>query len=368
MFILSRVFFVILVSSILLACAQVEKAPEQERIYWPKPPDPPRFVYESPLKTEDSVRVVSPEIRLRRAVTGEASGAPLFRKPLGVAAKAGLVVVGDTVLRQGIIIDLRRQKIYHFGHVGELGNLVKPGGVALGVNNEIFVADITARRVHVYDNFGMYLRTVGGPKEFDRPVDVAVTSDGSRVYVVDAGGVRSQRHRVLMFDGNGALLSIIGTRGTGHGEFNLPTGVAVAPNGNVLVLDAGNFRIQEFSADGRFLKAWGKVGTRFGDFARPRGIAIDGDGNVYVTDAAFRNMQVFDSAGRLLLTVDPQGRTAGPIMMGLPAGVAVDERGFVFMVDQLYGQVDVLRRLPADEMLAIVEARKKEASDTANQE
>ncbi|NOX76517.1 MAG: 6-bladed beta-propeller [Gammaproteobacteria bacterium] len=367
MIILSRVFFTVLVSSILLACAQVEKVPEPEPIYWPAPPDPPRFVYETSLKTESSVRGITSEMQMRRALTGGVSEGKLFRKPFGVAARAGLVVVGDTVSRQGVIINLRRQKIYHFGRVGELGKLMKPGGIALGVNNEIFVADITARQVLVYDDVGMYLRSIGGPKEFDRPVDVAVTRDGSRVYVVDAGGVGSRRHRVLQFDSEGGeLLSIFGTRGGARGEFNLPTGIAIAPNGNVLVLDSGNFRIQEFSADGQFLKMWGEVGTRFGDFARPRGIAIDGDGNVYVADAAFRNMQVFDSAGRLLLTVGPQGRATGALRMGLPAGVAVDERGFVFMVDQLYGQIDVLRRLPSSEMRAIMDAREKEASDVEN--
>jgi len=368
MFRVCRVVFVLFLSSLLLACAQLEKKSEQARIYWPLPPDPPRFVYEAPLKTEDSIRVMSREIRLRRAVTGEAGGRLLFRKPFGVAAGAGLVVVTDTVLRHGIIINLRRQKAYRFGHVGNMGRTIKPAGVALGVGNEIFVADISARRVYVYDSLGMYLRTIGSPDQFDRPVGVAVAEDGSRVYVVDAGGIDSRRHRVLVFGRDGELLSAFGARGTGHGEFNLPTGITVTPGGNVLVLDAGNFRIQEFSADGRFLKAWGEVGTRFGDFARPRGIATDSDGNVYVTDAAFRNMQVFNSSGQLLLTIDAQGRKAGPIMMGLPAGVAVDERGFVFMVDQLYAQVDVLRRLSPEEMEEIVAKREDNAKKTENQD
>ena len=38
-----------------------------------------------------------------------------------------------------------------------------------------------------------------------------------------------------------------GTAGTGDGQFNWPTGVAVAPDGSVYVADALNNRIQKFS-------------------------------------------------------------------------------------------------------------------------
>ncbi|MEE9457914.1 MAG: 6-bladed beta-propeller, partial [bacterium] len=38
-----------------------------------------------------------------------------------------------------------------------------------------------------------------------------------------------------------------GSPGAAAGEFNAPTGIAVAPNGNVYVADAGNHRVQRFT-------------------------------------------------------------------------------------------------------------------------
>jgi DNA-binding beta-propeller fold protein YncE len=68
-----------------------------------------------------------------------------------------------------------------------------------------------------------------------------------------------------------------GGRGTGKGEFDSPTGIAVDPNGNVLVVDTGNGRIEKFSPNGTFV-------TSIGQFEAPNGIAIDRAGNIYVAE------------------------------------------------------------------------------------
>ncbi|MGH9553353.1 MAG: hypothetical protein ACRD3W_28490, partial [Terriglobales bacterium] len=44
-----------------------------------------------------------------------------------------------------------------------------------------------------------------------------------------------------------------GGKGPGKGQFDSPTGIAVDPNGNVLVADTGNGRIEKFSPTGTFL-------------------------------------------------------------------------------------------------------------------
>src|SRR6266567_4748525 len=48
-----------------------------------------------------------------------------------------------------------------------------------------------------------------------------------------------------------------GGKGTGKGEFDSPTGIAVDPNGNVLVADTNNGRIEKFSPTGAFLSIIG---------------------------------------------------------------------------------------------------------------
>src|SRR5438067_6547076 len=68
-----------------------------------------------------------------------------------------------------------------------------------------------------------------------------------------------------------------GERGTGKRQFDSPTGVAVDANGNVLVADTNNGRIEKFSPNGTFV-------TSIGPFEAPNGIAIDRAGNIYVAE------------------------------------------------------------------------------------
>jgi len=351
---LFRLSLTLALLGLLAACTTGGVKEKAERLYWPKPPEQPRFVFEASLRSEKSLKPTSAADRLRYRISGYVEKDELFMKPFGVAAHNGSVAVTDTVLRRGFIFNFWRQKVYTFGVVGPEGVLVKPMGVAMDAQQNIYVADTGVGRVMIYDALGMYLRAVGDAEDFDRPVGVAVTADGSRIYVIDAGGIDSQRHRLVIYDGEGRRLAIVGKRGAGEGEFNLPTHVAVAPDGTVYVLDSGNFRIQAFSPDGRFLRSWGKVGRNFGDLARPRGLATDGEGNVYVTDAAFRNFQIFNPRGQLLLSIGEEGLEDKPGQFALPAGIAVDERGFVYVVDQLFLKIDVFRRVPEQEALSIM--------------
>src|SRR6266516_921005 len=77
-----------------------------------------------------------------------------------------------------------------------------------------------------------------------------------------------------------------GGKGTGKGEFDLPTGIAVDGNGNVLVADTNNGRIEKFSPTGSFLSIMGNKGIGQGQLAGPNGIAVDRTGNIYVADAS----------------------------------------------------------------------------------
>lgn len=353
--------FVFVVAALVSGCASApEQKAEKERMYWPKPPAPPRYVYETTLVSDQSIRRETAEDRFRDALTGKKKEIqPLMIKPFGVAARNGLVVVTDTVQRVAIIFNLRRQKVYHFGKVGTEGVLAKPLGVAIDAKGRIYVADASAKKVFVYDDFGMYLHTVGEFGDLDRPVDVAVSPDGQMVYVMDAGGIDSTRHRVVVYaaEGEGEKEFEFGRRGIKPGEFNLPTQVEVAPDGTVYVLDAGNFRVQAFTAEGKFLRSWGRAGRSFGDLARPRGMAIDSDGNIYVSDTMFRNVQVFNSQGKLLLPIGGELLGNKPGGYGMPADIAVDDRQYVYVVDQLFTKVEVLRRLGEQEMQAIVAER-----------
>src|SRR5437867_83676 len=82
-----------------------------------------------------------------------------------------------------------------------------------------------------------------------------------------------------------------GSKGTGKGEFDLPTGIAADANGNVLAADTNNGRIEKFSPTGAFLSILGSRGTGQGQLAGPNGIAVDRTGNIYVADASNHRVQ-----------------------------------------------------------------------------
>jgi tripartite motif-containing protein 71 len=93
-----------------------------------------------------------------------------------------------------------------------------------------------------------------------------------------------------------------GSEGRGDGEFDLPCGVALAPNGNVYVVDRGNHRIQYFTPEGSFLGKWGRLGGGYGGFCYPTAVAVAANGYVYVScpyNTSY-GIQYFTSTGSFL--------------------------------------------------------------------
>ena len=86
---------------------------------------------------------------------------------------------------------------------------------------------------------------------------------------------------ITVFGLDGSFVRQWGTQGSGEGQFNAFTGVAV--NGDeVLVADDGNHRVQVFGLDGSFVRQWGKQGGGAGQFEHPEGVAVS-EGEVFVS-------------------------------------------------------------------------------------
>ncbi len=199
---------------------------------------------------------------------------------------------------------------------------------------------------YLYDKEGTFKGNIGSEDMFHRPTGIAVSQDGSRLFIVDTGGVSTNEHRIRVFDVTTQKhLFDIGKRGTGDGEFNLPKGTTINPvDGLLYVVDSANFRIQAFNPeDGKFVKKFGKIGRYSGNFARPKDIACDAEGNIYVSDAAFGNFQIFNTKGQLLLAVGNRHQNNLPAKFMLPSGVDVDEDGRVLMADQFFKKVEIFR-------------------------
>ena len=337
----------------LTACAVMpEETPQQEAKppAYPPPPDEPRFVYERTIFSSGDVVPEDQNSRLRRVLTGETRSGEGMAKPYAVAVHKGRIFVSDTAEHVVKVFDVAQGKFFRIG-ADEPGLLAKPLGLDVASDGTLFVADTTAKAIMVYDRDGRFLRKLGDSESFQRLSSVTVDASGEKLYVVDIGGVSSDKHRLRVMSAiDGRIIQDIGQRGKGNGEFNLPRDAALGKDGRIYVVDGGNFRVQTFDKEGKYIKSFGAVGKQMGNFARPKEVATDREGNVYVVDAAFGNFQIFNPEGELLMFVGERSASDGPARYMLPSGIFVDEDGRVYMVDQWFKKIDVFRpySLPAD--------------------
>jgi DNA-binding beta-propeller fold protein YncE len=334
------------VAVLVLSACMIAPAPPsgpQPVLVYPPPPEPARFVFERTIFGSADIEIVDKDTKWRRLLTGEAVTTVAFSKPFDVEVCEGTVFVSDSVSRQVFVFNIPSGEFRQIGTDGA-GILRKPLGLATDQDCNLYVADQSAKRIVVFNQDGSYVNAYGGEAMFDRLSHVEVDPGAERLYAVDTGGVRSERHHVRVLDmGTGKVLYDIGKRGADAGELNLPRDITLGPDGNLYVVDGGNFRVQVFQTDGEYIGQIGSIGNRTGQFSRPKGIDTDSAGNVYVSDAAFGNFQIFDTSGQLLLFIGDRSTIMGPGKYMLPAGLAVDEDGRVYMVDQFFRKVDVFR-------------------------
>ncbi len=343
---LKKYLILILSSLVLAGCAPVVEEridPSTIDIVFPPPPQPARFFYERTLTGSADVEEVDRETRWRRILTGETGTSSGLSKPFDVEVCEGRVYVSDTVSRLVTVFDIPHSQYYQIGAT-EPGGLTKPLGLATDAECNLYVADGTAQQIVVFDQEGQFLREIGDKSMFDRLTHVEVDPNGERVFAVDTGGVGSQRHQIRVLNGeSGEHLYYIARRGDEDGELNLPRDIALNVDGNLYVVDGGNFRVQVFTTYGEYVTQIGGIGVRTGQFSRPKGIDTDSAGNIYVSDAAFGNFQIFDRSGQLLLFVGDRSETPAPAKFMLPAGLAIDEDDRVYLVDQFFRKIDVFR-------------------------
>jgi ABC-type Fe3+ transport system permease subunit/DNA-binding beta-propeller fold protein YncE len=134
-------------------------------------------------------------------------------------------------------------------------------------------------------------------------------------------------------------VQIIGSRGTGAGQFNKPRSLVVDRQDNLYVVDMTG-RVQKFSSNGVFLFSWQMPQT---DLGKPKGMCLDGDGNIVVIEPHYARVNHYDTTGKLVAQWGVKGTNAGQI--GFPRAVAVNSRGELFVSE--YSQTERVQRFAA---------------------
>ncbi|MBI3879102.1 MAG: hypothetical protein HY301_03445 [Verrucomicrobia bacterium] len=268
-----------------------------------------------------------------------------FRSPIGIAiSRRDIIVVAE-------FNNSRVQKFDTSGnYLGQFPCVINPGGIAVNDREEIFVTSMTTPEVCVYDLNGMPLRKWGkagkGDGEFDKLGGLALGPDGA-LYVADQGN-----HRVQRFTGDGKFLSSFGGHGTAPGQFGGgdkfgsrfggPHFLAFDARGNIYTTESHDGRIQRLTPEGKPLIAWGSNSKDPGGFGGrekptrtplpgPIGVLVDRRGRVWA-GATNSRVQLFTLDGKFLLSLnDAEGDAPG--QFHLPHAMAADSHGFIYVVD-----------------------------------
>ncbi len=170
----------------------------------------------------------------------------------------------------------------------------------------------------------VYTGTIGsegeGEGQFEHPAAVALAPGGD-IWVLDQGN-----DRVEEFSQVGEYLRQFGSEGSGPGQMASPTALAVSPEGDVWVLDTGNQRIEEFNEQGEFIRNAGE-----GLVGYAEGIAVDRQNDVWVSATYEGHLVVFNDKGEHLKTVGTEGSGSG--QLAEPAGLTVDAGGHVWVAE-----------------------------------
>ena len=233
------------------------------------------------------------------ASRGEGNGQVREPKRLAVDAN-GYVWVPDALNNRVEVFGEKGEYVTKFGSAGSGSEQMSyPVGVAVDPRGNVWVDDNNDRVDHwkvpspwppaFSSNFG----SVGsGNGQFAEPTGIAVNPLNGNLVVPDEGN-----NRVEVFNEKGEYLSQFGTKGTGNGQFTQPRGAAVDLKGNIWVIDTGNNRVEKFSEKGEYLSQFGTKGTGNGQFTTPKGLAVDSKGNVWVADSGNKRVEKFNEKG-----------------------------------------------------------------------
>lgn len=197
-----------------------------------------------------------------------------FGKPMSIAiASDGTKYVADNVKKRIFVFDAGDRFVGAFGEDGQFG----PTSVAV-YGDSLFVADVEGHEVEILDrNTGQVMHRLTGSEESATgtllmPANLAVDSRGM-LYVADLLAAN-----IHVFDRDLSFVRNIGRQGDQLGRFARPRGIAVDRSGFVYVSDAAFENVQVFSPEGELVLFFGGPGTDPGDMYLPSGVTISYDG------------------------------------------------------------------------------------------
>lgn len=202
--------------------------------------------------------------------------------------------------------------------------LQRPQSITGDSQGRIYVSDAGLGGVFVFDRVAGEVRLYQRSDASDRfvsPSGMAVLPDGSLV-VADAGG-----GFIAHLNADGSVRPPIG-----KGVLKRPVGVVFDESQKrIIVADAAESTLRVFDLEGRLVSSIGRPGAENAEFNRPTYLAI-WKNELYVSDSFNARIQVLDlDTGAFIRQVGSRGVYVG--QLSIPKGIAVDSEGNLYVVE-----------------------------------
>jgi ABC-type Fe3+ transport system permease subunit/sugar lactone lactonase YvrE len=261
-----------------------------------------------------------------------------------------VVIIGGLAMTScddSIMSENRPKVVNVFGHTGaDDGEFVYPRAIAVAGDETVFVADKTGR-IQRFSRDGKFISAFRMPDiEAGKPTGMGIAPNGN-LYVAD-----THYHRIMIFSPSGERLSQFGRFGREDGCFIYPTDVAFSGDGRIFVSEyGGNDRISVFTDEGIFRYAFGTPGSGKEQFSRPEALCADPKRELlYIADACNHRIAVYTYAGRWVRYIGEVGRDRGQLRY--PYGLDLLGDGTLVVCE--YGNNRIQWFSPEGESLAIV--------------
>lgn len=158
-----------------------------------------------------------------------------------------------------------------------------------------------------------------------RPWGVCCDREGN-IIVADRSN-----NRIQVFNRKGNFMQTFGSAGSRNGQFDRPAGVCTDNQNRVIVADKDNHRIQIFKIDGTFLLKFGERGSKNGQFTYPWDTAANSEGQILISDTRNHRVQLFSPDGTFLNKYGFEG----PLWKHFdsPRGVTFNHEGHIVVTD-----------------------------------
>ncbi|XP_055340238.1 tripartite motif-containing protein 3-like [Paramacrobiotus metropolitanus] len=222
----------------------------------------------------------------------------------------------------------------------EPGHFLNPQGVCVTDEGIIAVTDSNIGCIQLFGPNGEHLKRFGDrgrrPGQIFRPTGIAfvparLSKSTSPCFVVADYENRS----VLVYGTDGQFLSSFGSA-----KLTGPKGIAVALNGDILVVDNRSNSVLVFRNEKLFKKIWSPSSTA-AHLAGPHYITVSAEcGDIFISDFHHHTVKVFDANYNYRFNFGSFSAEGGMGSFSGPTGIAVDHRGIV-VADWGGGRVQV---------------------------